>query len=180
MRSRSRAPLLGRLRDRHWGPWRGRPYLRNVLLTIAVGAVFWLIWPYLTLWQLDRLVARDQAEALGAVVDIDAVRHQIRRRLNKDDDSVIGEVSDHFIDWIAAALRQPGPDALDRQISLQWLYGLLQERIADGNGLIDQVGWAFFSSPTDFLVRVDGAETTPLFLHLRPGVPGWKVVAGYY
>jgi len=183
MRWPSRAPLLGRLRDRRWGHWRARRYLRHlrrVLGTIAVVAAFWLIWPYLSLWQLDRLVARDQAEALGAVVDIDTVRDQIRRRLNKDADSVIGDVSDPFIDWITVALRQPGSDALERQVSLEWLHGLLRERVADGRDLLGHLGWAFFSSPTDFLVRVDAEGATPLFLHLRPGLPGWKVIAGYY
>jgi hypothetical protein len=183
VRPRPRAPLLGQLRDRRWSNWRGRAHLRHLLRAlgaVAVAAVLWLVWPYLSLWQLDRLAARDQPEALVAVVDIEAVRDQIRRRLNKDADSVIGQVSDPFIDWISAALKQPGPDALDRQVSIEWLHGLLRERTADDDSVLGQVGWAFFSSPTDFLVRVDGEATTPLFLHLRPGLPGWKVIAAYY
>lgn len=145
-------------------------------------ALLWMTWPYLSLWRLDRLAAADQPEALAAVVDMDSVREQLRRRLNKDTDSLIGEVSDPFIDWISDALRGPrtGVDDLDRRVSLSWLHRLLRERSGARGGLGSRVGWAFFISPTDFLVRIDAPPRAPLFLHLRPAFTGWKVVAVYY
>ncbi len=183
MRRRPPSSPRGGLRRHGWGHWWRQRYLRHrprVLAAVAVIAALWLIWPYATVLRLHQVAADEQPEALAGLVDIDAVRDQIRRRLNKDADSVIGEVSDPFIDWIAAALEQPGADALERQVSYPWLHALLRQHISPDRGLLGRLGWAFFSSPTDFVLRIDGDGASPLFLHLRPSPAGWKVIAVYY
>ncbi|MBS1202053.1 MAG: hypothetical protein H6R22_562 [Chromatiaceae bacterium] len=86
--ARPRAPVVGTRRLR----------LGRVLVPILVLAAY-LLWPYLTLWQLDRALIADDRETLAGLVDLSAVRGEIRDKLNKESESAIGTMSDGFIDW---------------------------------------------------------------------------------
>jgi len=166
-------PLLAGLRRPRWPRW-----LRPLLASIALLLVLYALSPYFTLWQLDQAVAAGSPAALEGFVDLGAVRSEIRRRLNKDRPSRIGEVSDGFIDWLQQGLRRGGTDALEQSVSMDWLHRLLLERSAAGPKLIGAVDYAFFDGVADFHVRI-GAES-PLHLHLEPGWRGWQITAAYY
>jgi AcrR family transcriptional regulator len=172
-----RMPVLHGL---HRPRWKVRPWLMHLLAVLALLLLVYLASPYVTLWRLERAVAAGQPGALDGLVDIAAVRDEVRRRLNKNSDSRIGEVSDSFIDWLQQALRRAGADgdALRQTMTLNWLAGLLTAHIPPGGELSDAIEHAFFDTPTDFEVRIDGGQ--PLHLHLEPRWLGWQVTAVYY
>lgn len=139
-----------------------------------------LLWPYVALWRLSHQVASSPPAALEGFVDIESVRDQIRRRLNKEADSEIGEVSDPFIEWIEQGIRRPGNETLQRTVTLEWLHGLLREQARGERGFLPAVRYAFYDPPDGFRVRIAAEGKPPLHLRLEPGVFGWRVTAVYY
>jgi hypothetical protein len=156
--------------------WKAPAWVSWLLAALALLSLLYLVSPYVTLWRLERAVAAAPPSAQAGFVDIAAVRDQIRRRLNKDAESRIGEVSDSFIDWLQLALRRSGDDALEQTVTLDWLRGLLAAHRTTGRGL--PVEHAFYATPFRFRVRVGGDP--PLQLVLEPRWLGWRVTAVYY
>ncbi|ESQ12131.1 MAG: DUF2939 domain-containing protein [Thiohalocapsa sp. PB-PSB1] len=166
-------PLLHRLR-------RTSPALRRLALLLIFACALFLLWPYVTLWRLNELIRDQPPSALGPLVDIDSIRDQVLRRLNKDAHSNIGVVSDHFIGWIEQSIRTPGNETLQQSVSLEWLHGLLSNQAVGERGFLSAVDYAFFDSLNGFLVRVDKPDYTSLYLRMELGLLGWRVVAVHY
>ena len=80
-----------------------RPGKRGVLgLGLLVGSllVLWLAWPYVTLWRVERAALDGDMRVLADLIDMSSVRTEIKRKLNKDADSDIGELSLEAIERI--------------------------------------------------------------------------------
>ena len=161
------------------------PRQRRAALTGLAGLLAllttYLLLPYATLWRLDRaLVEGEGPAAIAGLVDVDAVRDELGRRLNKDQHSLIGELSAPFIDWLQRRLRSPEGHQLALVITLPWLYEQMQARVKPGGRLWSAVSHAWFDTPTRFRVHLDGTDLPPLRLLLQPGAQGWRVVVVYY
>ncbi|MBK5941660.1 DUF2939 domain-containing protein [Halochromatium roseum] len=163
---------------------------RWALLALLITSCLYLLSPYITLWRLNFITVNGPTSALSSVVDIDAVHEQIQRRLNKERDSAIGEVSDAFIDWIQEAIRRDGTNALANTVTLGWLRQLLLTHDEDGDGFRPAIRYAFYSSPIRFEVQIgdqtpspastDVPQPTPVHLRLGRTWLGWRVIAAYY
>lgn len=168
--------------------------LRWLLLGLVVAGMLYFVSPYITLWRLNFTSVHGPTSALSTLVDIEAVREQIQRRLNKDRRSVIGDVSDSFIDWVQLAIRRDDGEALRQAITLGWLRQLLLTHAEDGNGFWPQISYAFYESPLAFRVQVghrtaiaeptqgreQGRAAVPVHLQLERTWLGWRVIAAYY
>ncbi len=164
--------------------------LRWVLLGLLVAFSLYFISPYITLWRLNSTSVHGPTSALSTLVDIEAVHDQIQRRLNKDRTSVIGEVSDAFIDWIQQAIRRDDGEALREAVTLGWLRELLLAHAKDSDGFWPAIRYAFYDSPLEFRVQVghrptvaeemQETEPMPVRLCLKRSWLGWRVIAAYY
>lgn len=154
--------------------------LRRTAALLLLGFGLLAIWPYVNLWRLNEKVLSEPPSALSRLVDIDSVRAQILRRLNKDEQSNIGMVSDPFIEWIEQGMRTAGNETLRQSVSLAWLHGLLSGHIAGDRGFLPAVGYAFFDPPDGFLVRIDSLNQAPIYLRMELGLLGWRIGAVYY
>lgn len=150
----------------------------GALLLIGLGLL--TLWPYVNLWRLNETVLTKPPAALSRLVDIDSVRDQILRRLNKDEQSSIGMVSDPFIEWIEQGMRTPGNERLQQSVSLDWLHALLSAQATGDRGFLPAVGYAFFDPPDGFVVRIDSPDQAPLRLRMELGLLGWRVGAVSY
>jgi hypothetical protein len=157
---------------------------------LLLACCFYLVSPYLTLWRLNRTVVDGPTAALAPLVELESVRDQLQRRLNKEQESCIGEVSDAFIDWIQDNIRRYRSEPLAKAIDLTWLRELLLTHSRDNAGFWPALDYAFYASPTRFLVRIDAPANAdeadadsampPVHLHLRRDWFGWRVSAAYY
>lgn len=148
----------------------GRPLVVLLIVTVMYG-----LWPYFTLWRLNRAVIEDDRAAMIALVDVDAVRTEIARALNKEQASAIDRLSDPFIDWMERGLRRHGPSVLDRLVTLDWVRERLLAQSVPGEGFVPAVSSAFFRGPWDFRVRIGGEGAQPLALRLTYVGVGWRV-----
>ncbi|NBC48606.1 MAG: DUF2939 domain-containing protein [Gammaproteobacteria bacterium] len=164
--------------------------LRRLAATVAVVAGLYLISPYWMLWELNRTVVNGPTAALGPMVAIESVRDQVQRRLNKEQESCIGEVSDAFIDWIQQSIRRHRGDPLTRSIDLAWLRKRLLTHSRGDKGFWPALEYAFYMSPTRFRVRIGpkASETEPADDVSAPAVSlcldrswlRWRVIAVSY
>lgn len=183
----SQAPLRPALPNRRpWLPAR----TRGVAVGVLIIASLYLVSPWISLWRLDRTSVNGPTSALDSLVDLDAVREQILRRLDKDRPSTIGEVSDAFIDWVQTTIRREGPQALPQHITLSWVRERLLAHAEGQRGFWPAISHAFYDSPTSFRVRIGqpgahtkGTPTTPappVQLRLERGWLDWRVTAISY
>jgi len=130
--------------------------------------------------QLDRALAAGGPASLTGLVDLDAVRGEIRRKINKDSTSAIDRISDGFIDWLTQGIRSDGTDALDRLVTLEWVQERLLSKSTPSGGLLPAVSRALFDAPLDFSIRLGTPGAEPVFVRMRLGQLGWRVTALYY
>jgi len=156
-----------------------RPPFGRLLITVAVLGAY-LLWPYLTLWRLDRALIANDRETLASLVDLDAVRGEILGKLNKDSDSTIGPMSDAFIDWLERAIRRHGTAALERQVTLDWVRERMLAHSPDGAGMTFALTDAFFDDPLHFSLRLGTMGDTPVFARLSFRGIRWRVTALYF
>ena len=163
---------LRRNRVGHPRPW--------WLLAPVLGLLAYLALPYVSLWRLSIAASNPAPSFLAPLVDLDAIRGEIRRKLNKTASSAIGKVSDPFIQWLERGILQLGTAALDQLVTLAWVHERLGANSPPGQGFLGQVEYAFFDSAAGFAVRIGGSGQAPVYLRL--GLEGyeWKLVAVYY
>ena len=152
-----------------------------VSLLVLCCSVMFVAWPYYTVWELERAAVLNDVPAMNRLVDLQAVRDQIKRRLNKEVDSTVGDVSNAFVDWLQDGIRRLGAGAVDRLVTLDWVREQLISKSSVGKppGFVDQISYAFFDSPDGFLVRIGELGADPVHLRLSLGTRGWRVTALY-
>jgi hypothetical protein len=152
----------------------------SVALLCAFLCAF-VAWPYYHVWALERAALDHDLAALAPLVDLPMVREQIKRRLNKEVDSAVGEVSNAFVDWLQDGIRRLGANAVERLVTLEWVRAQLLAKTTPGErpGFIDRIDYAFFERPDRFLVRIGVLGEDPV--HFRLSLQGavWRVTALY-
>jgi len=158
---------------------RGRQRLGWLLVVLAL-LICYLVWPYVTLWRLDRALVRNDQIVLAHLMDLEAIRDELRRRLNKDIDSTIAPPSDAFIVWLEEAIRRDGTAALETQVDLAWVRGRMLAYSPPGAGLRPALARAFFDGPGQFSLRLNTDCGEPVVVRLGLTGSGWRVQALYY
>jgi hypothetical protein len=155
--------------------------LRLALLCALALLLAYLVSPYAALWRLDRAVRDHDPAALAARVHLQAVRSEIKKKLNKDTDSTIGTLSDPFIQWLEEGIRATGSDAVDRLVTLDWVVQRLLAHADDArDGFLGEISYAFFDAPDGFRVRIGSEPENQVHLRLQLSGRHWRLSALYY
>jgi hypothetical protein len=161
--------------------WTLRIMKKFVTFLLVLCAVAYVAWPYIGVWQLERVVVEHDQEGLARSVDLMAVRGEIKRRLNKEAGASVGNVSNAFVNWLQDGIRRLGQDAINRLVTLDWVRQQLLSKTkpADPPGFVRHISYAFFDGPGDFLVRIGELGEDPVHLRLTLTTAGWRVTAMY-
>lgn len=140
-----------------------------------------LIWPYTAVYRLDRALAQNHRVTLDEMIDIKSVREQIKRKLNKNLESSIGNVSNSFIDWLQDGIQTLGSDAIDEMVSTEWVAAQLRSHNPDPRqgGFYNQLSYAFFDGPDRLLLRIGDLDDNPVHAHLKLEGAEWRITAIY-
>jgi hypothetical protein len=155
--------------------------MKSLVVVLVLGLMAYVAWPYYYVWRIDQAVILDDREALGELVDLEAVRQQIKRRLNKEVDSAVGDVSNAFVDWLQDGIRRMGTGAVERLVTLEWVRQQLLSKTEPHHraGFVDRISYAFFDRPDGFLVRIGELGEDPVHLRLSLTGTSWQVTALY-
>ena len=155
--------------------------MKTFLVILLLFLAAFVAWPYYHVWRLDQAVIRNDRGELADLVEIKTVREQIKRRLNKEVDSAVGEVSNAFVDWLQDGIQRMGADAVNRLVTLEWV----REQLLSKNGPQDppgfwhRISFAFFDGPGDFLVRIGELGEEPVHFRLSLHAGNWRMTALY-
>ncbi len=155
--------------------------MKTFIALLIVCLLAFVAWPYYHLWRLNQAVVANDRQSLEQLVDLRAVRDQIKRRLNKEVDSAVGDVSNAFVDWLQDGIQRMGGDAVNRLVTLEWVREQLLSKSPVGvePGFIDQTSYAFFDRPDRFLVRIGVLGDEPVHFHLSLVGAGWRMTSLY-
>jgi hypothetical protein len=152
--------------------------LASLLLLFILA---FLIWPYTAVYRLDRALALQHRQTLAEMIDIESVREQIKRKLNKNLESSIGNVSNSFIDWLQGGIQELGADAIDQMVDTDWVASQLRSHNANPNegGFYQQLSYAFFDGPDRMLLRIGELDDNPVHARLKLEGSQWRITAIY-
>ncbi|MCU7904600.1 MAG: DUF2939 domain-containing protein [Candidatus Thiodiazotropha sp. (ex Epidulcina cf. delphinae)] len=151
-----------------------------LIAALLVAAAF-LIWPYTAVYQLDQALQRNDHQALAELIDVEAVRDQIKRKLNKNLESAIGDVSNDFVDWLQNGIQRLGADAVEQMVDIGWIVAQLRahNRKPRQGGILDRMTYAFFDGPDRLLLRIGEWDDNPVHAHLSLQGTDWRITAVY-
>ncbi|QIK38590.1 DUF2939 domain-containing protein [Caldichromatium japonicum] len=161
--------------------WRSVGRILGVILSILMlCTLLYGVWPYLTLWRLERAAHQDDWETLAELVDLGRVRAEIQARLNKDQASVIGAVSDGFIAWIETGIHKYGREAIPSLVTLSWVRDQFARIPDHALGLWVAISGVFFAAPDDLRLQIERAPAAgPLFIRLERQGLSWRTTMIY-
>jgi hypothetical protein len=158
------------------------PAVRLGLLIGSGVLIAYLLWPFAALWQLDRAVRAADMDALADRIDLNAVRDELKRKLNKEAASSIDTLSDPFIRWLEDGIQRMGNEAVESLVTLEWVRERLLAPGADtpDAGFLRQIAGAYFDSPRALRLVVGKNSEHPVKVRLSLVGLTWQVTTVYY
>lgn len=148
-----------------------------------IGFLFFLLvisviaWPYAGLYQLSEALANNDQAALAKLVDLDAVRTNYKHSLDSKVKSTVGSSDDPLTNMVREGARMLGGTAVDISVDMTWVKNALQ---GDRAGtLMNMMSFAFFESPTRFLVRNGELGQNPVHFYMTLHDWNWRLSAVY-
>lgn len=155
--------------------------MKGFLALLFLIVLAFLVWPYSAVYRLDQALLRDDLQAIGEMIDLASIREQIKRKLNKNVESAIGDVSNGFIDWLQNGIQRMGADAVEEMVDNRWVVAQLRShnREPRQGGFMDRMTYAFFDGPDRLLLRIGELDDNPVHAHLSLQGLQWRITAVY-
>jgi len=140
-----------------------------------------LVWPYTVIYRLDQALQVNDREAIDQLVDIASIQKQIKRKMNKEVESSIGDVSNSFVEWLQNGIQRLGNDAIERMVTTDWVIAELRSHNADPRqgGFRKHLSYAFFDGPDSLLLRIGDLDDNPVHARLSLRDLEWRITAIY-
>lgn len=156
---------------------------KPIIGALLVVALAYAVYPYVTLYRLGLAIRHGNAMALQTMVDWPSVREGIKEDIC---DMVIDQPQqakrdDRLPPFGAGFMRGIAANAVDQSITPETLVSVAQQPETKqaprrGAGAAVQVNWAFFGSPTSFVVDlVAPAQASPIRLQMELRDGTWRV-----
>jgi hypothetical protein len=149
------------------------------LLAFTLSAL--IAWPYVYLWRLDNAVIDNDLRALEQLVDLRAVRAQVKSDFGREVDGAVGNDGGKVMRWVKQGIGLISDTAIDANIDMPWVVNALGKRPGDPpiprTSLITDTSYAFFESHDSFLIRLGELGREPLHIRMKLIDNAWRVVA---
>jgi len=143
-------------------------------------------WPYYHVFRIDDALGKDDLDALGQLVDLEAIRREITRRLDAGLQATTGEPAQgSVLGWLQQNLRQAGENAVEQSITIEWVRDRLKGAVSRASDkpkpyFIGATTFAFFESYDSFIIRL--GELGKNASHVRMKLEGdyrWRITGIY-
>lgn len=153
-----------------------------IIFVFTIAAL--VAWPYVYVYRLDQALTRPTPESLQRLVDLDAVRVQVKREVDGDVSGAVGNDAGRVTRWLKGGFKLVSDTAVDANIDLLWVRGKLNTRPTQPPSprpsFIGDISYAFFESYDRFMIRLGALDQNPV--HVRMDLQAdntWRVVAIY-
>lgn len=155
--------------------------MKTAAATLALILALFVAWPYTTLYRLDRALAHNDEAALVELLDITAIRAQMKRNIERDMSNALGGDSHTVLGWVKEQLNDLGGEAIEEFVDVSWVAETLNAaaRRHGASGFSDGVDYAFYESWNRFIIRLGTLGDDPTHLRLSLSSTGWRVTAVY-
>jgi hypothetical protein len=152
-------------------------YIAGLIIFTSIAG---LAWPYLYVWRLDTAVASGNLVALERLVDVDALRTQVKDDFKRDVDRTVGSDGGKVFRWLKQGIALVSDSAIEANIDLEWARSALGTRPGDPPtprpSLIGDVSYAFYESYDTFFMRLGELGEQPVHVRMALQEGTWRVV----
>lgn len=149
--------------------------MKLIFPALFVAMLVYIGWPYANLFRLDRALMANDQESLASLIDLDAVREKRKQDIEREVSRAIGPGT-MVPNIVQEGARWMGGATVDSMVTMEWVREKLRWHKNTGPdaypSIITDTSYAFFESPTKFLVRVGDLGLKPV--HLRMVFEEWK------
>lgn len=139
-----------------------------------------LAWPYVYLWRLDNAVVSRDLAALQRLVDLDAVRAQVKADYDREVASAVGNDGGRVTRWLKEGIGLLTEKAVEANIDLQWVMNAIGQQPGEPprprSSLIGDTTYAFYESTDRFLVRLGDLGDRPVHIRMALTDGEWRVI----
>ncbi|MGB0712488.1 MAG: DUF2939 domain-containing protein [Gammaproteobacteria bacterium] len=160
-------------------------FLSRVLVPLAVLAtVIFAAYPYVNVYRLDLALTTGDDKALAELVDLSSVRAEVKSRVKKETDRVIGKGDNDITRFFRESASTLTGSTVNAIVDMNWVKTHLRRDGKPGDqkpypSIFDNLDYAFFDNWNRFLVRLGALNDDPVHLHWAFKDWKWRVVAVY-
>jgi len=137
--------------------------------------IVYIAWPYVAVYRLDRALAVNDRDELVKLIDVDAIRRQLRGRLDREIEGVAERYDNPIFRFLRGGAKELTSTTFE-DIDYEWVREFVQETqrrsATQRRPVLGSFSFAFFESPRRFLIRVGEMGENPV--HLRMTLQGWQ------
>jgi hypothetical protein len=155
--------------------------MRIISSLIGFALLFFLAWPYINVYRLSGAAAAPQSTALESMLDMEAIRKTYQAQLEKNIQTTVnstGVQAGGLLGNVLQNIGSLGGMAVEQYVDVNWVRQQLQGTATDPT-LWGAMDYAFFESPTRFVVRKGKLGENPTFVELTLQDWSWRVTAIY-
>jgi len=142
---------------------------------VFLAIVIYIGWPYVNLFRLDRALMSNDQQVLISLIDLDAIREKRKQHIERQFSSE-AHSGGMVTGLVKEGARLMGAATVDSMVTMEWVREKLRwhkDPHADiYPSIITDTSYAFFESPTRFLVRIGELGLNPV--HLRMVFEDWR------
>jgi hypothetical protein len=134
--------------------------MRFIGYLVLFALIGYGVWPYYSVYQMDKAINLQDTTQLADLVDLPALRANYKKRVSDGVKGVLPTDDPNGItSWIRQNLERLGDSALEQAITLPWVRDTLRDAVIQTSGqktpyLLGGIDFAFFESYNRFLIRL--------------------------
>ncbi len=149
--------------------------MKYIISVLILAMLVYVAWPYAYVYRIDKALTESDRGTLKRLVDLGAIRSEIKRNIDRDMDTALGAGPDGVLGWLKSKISEIGERAIDESIDLGWVSRVLT---ADGP-LRQQTTHAFFESWNEFVIRLGELGQEPVHVRMTLSGGNWRITAIY-
>ncbi len=151
-------------------------YIVSLLFLAIVGFGGW---PYVNLFRLDRALMENDRTTLTELVDLKGLKSFHQRKLERQVDQAMGQSRGAIAEMMKNGARWLGKTTAKTIIDLDWVRDKLRwTAITQPDAypsIISNMSFAFFESPTRFLIRIGDLGEDPVHVRMDLQDGWWRI-----
>jgi len=134
--------------------------------------------PYVQIYRLDNALNSSNLSDLNRMIDLQSIRVVHEKSLESSVQNIVGTEKDTLSSWMQQGAKMLSQAAVEAVIDVQWVKDEIHDK-TKGATILSSMSFAFFESPTRFMIRIGEMHENPLHIEMTLQDWTWRVTALY-